>query len=80
MRTTIDFPDELLEMLRSLARDEGVSLSRAVTALLRQQLDGDEGDDGRLRYAGANPKSGFPVFAGGRVVTTDDVRSLEDEW
>jgi len=40
MRTTIDIPDHLNPILRSVARDRGISLSQVVGELLRQVLTG----------------------------------------
>lgn len=77
MRTTVDIPDDLHATLSSLARDRHTSLSRTVVDLLRQGLGGGEGT---ARYLGPHPKTGLPSWTVGHVVTTEDVRSLEDEW
>jgi predicted transcriptional regulator len=74
MRTTVDLPDELLDQLRSIARDTGRSLSAVVVDLMER---------GMQRRPGATivkGRSGFPRFAAvGRPITTEDVRALEDE-
>lgn len=81
VRTTIDLPEDLHHRLRSLARDRGTTFSATVVDLLREELaGGGDAEDGRLHFAGVDPKTGFPIVAGGRVITTEDVRSLEDEW
>jgi predicted transcriptional regulator len=73
MRTTIDLPEDLHRIARSIAHDRKVSLSRAVADLLRQALD-----------AGPHPVdreivNGLPVIRLGRPVTSEDVRALEDD-
>ena len=74
MRTTIDLPADLHEAARSLARDRGTTLSEAVAALVRRGL----GQTGTIEY-GRSDRTGLPTARVGRVVTFDDVRSLEDD-
>ena len=74
MRTTIDLPDDVHELARRVARDRGVSLGEAVAALIRQNL----GRADRLRV-GTSTRTGLPTVSVGRPVTSDDVRSLDDE-
>jgi hypothetical protein len=77
MRTTVDLPADLLEAVRSLARDQGRSMSEVVTDLVRRGLSaapvppiGDPVPPDR---------NGFPQLDLGRVVTTDDVRRAQDD-
>lgn len=78
MRTTIDLPDDLHEVLKSVARDRGATLSETVSVLIRERLDA--GTDGAvLRFAGPDPRTGLPLVVGGRTTTSEDVRSLEDD-
>lgn len=73
MRTTIDLPDDLHAIALSLAHDRGSSLSSAVVDLLRRAL----GPTTQIETV--DRRTGFPLLASGRVVTTEDVRSLDDE-
>ena len=73
MRTTIDLPDDLHAIASSLARDRGCTLSIAVVDLLRRAL----GPNTRVEVV--DPRTGFPLLASGHPVTTDEVRSLDDE-
>ncbi len=74
MRTTIDLPEDLHRVLTAVARDQGRTLSRAVAAVLRQTLMPEE----PVRID-IEARTGLPVVRLGRVVTQEDVRSLEDE-
>lgn len=74
MRTTIDLPPDLHDAARSLARDRGTTLSKAVVDLMRRGL----GQSGPLEY-GRSPATGLPTARIGRSVTSEDVRSLEDD-
>jgi hypothetical protein len=73
MRTTIDLPDDLHAIASSLAHDRGCSLSSAVVDLLRRAL----GPATEVEVI--DMRTGFPLLAAGRPVTTDDIRSLDDE-
>lgn len=74
MRTTIDLPEDIHELARRVARDRGVSLGEAIAALVRQNLGRTEG----LRV-GRSDRTGLPTVSVGRPVTSEDVRSLDDE-
>jgi Arc/MetJ family transcription regulator len=73
MRTTIDLPDDLHAIANSLARDRGSTLSAAVVDLLRRAL----GPQTNVEVI--DQRTGFPLLASGRPVTTDDVRRLDDD-
>lgn len=73
MRTTIDLPDDLHAIASSLARDRGCTLSTAVVDLLRRALGP------KTQVEVVDQRTGFPLLASGRPITTDDVRSLDDE-
>ncbi len=77
MRTTIDLADDLHEVLKSVARDRGTSLSETVSVLIRERLFA--GGDEAPRYVGPDPRTGLPLVLGGRITTSEDVRSLEDD-
>jgi Arc/MetJ family transcription regulator len=74
MRTTIDLPDDLHRLARAVARDEGRTLSETVVRLLRRAL----GQDGAGAMA-APDQVGLPAVRVGRPLSSDDVRSLDDE-
>jgi predicted transcriptional regulator len=74
MRTTVDLPEDLHRLASAIARDSGSSLSETLTRLLRAALTAP----GPVRVS-ASPRTGLQVASVGRVVTSEDVRSLEDE-
>ncbi len=74
MRTTIDLPQDLHEIARSIARDRSQTLSEAVADLLRRGLS----RDATLRVE-TDPLTGFLVLHGTGPVTSDDVREFEDD-
>lgn len=74
MRTTIDLPDELHQQAMSIARDTRRTLSETVTDLLRRALR-----EGKTAEASRSPRTGLPIVNLGTVITTDDVRALEDD-
>ncbi|MGH3713071.1 MAG: hypothetical protein ACRDT4_06355 [Micromonosporaceae bacterium] len=74
MRTTIDLPDDLHKQALSIARDTSRTLSETVADLMRRGLvQGSPTRVSRSRH------TGLPVVSVGRVITTEDVRSLEDD-
>lgn len=75
MRTTVDIPEDIHRQAMSLARDTARTFSETVTDLLRRALRG-EGAASELSYS---ERTGLPVISLGRLITTDDVRSLEDD-
>jgi hypothetical protein len=76
MRTTVDLPPDVLDVARSLARDQGRSMSEVVTDLVRRGLSAGP-------IAAEHPdlptRNGFPQLELPRVVTTDDVRRAQDD-
>jgi predicted transcriptional regulator len=74
MRTTIDLPIDLLERAKAIARDTSRSLSQVVADLVRRGLE-----TGAPSSPASSLRTGLPVVSIGRVVTSEDVRSLEDE-
>jgi hypothetical protein len=73
MRTTIDLPDDIHTAARGLARDQGVTMSEAVVRLIRRGM----GEPGSVTV-GRSRRTGLPLARVGRIVTADDVRSLDD--
>jgi hypothetical protein len=74
VRTTIDLPDDLHRLLVAVAHDRRQTLSQTASTILRGALM----PEGTPRIE-RESRTGLPVVRVGRVVTADDVRSLEDE-
>lgn len=74
MRTTVDLPEDVRSIVESVAHDKSQSLSDAVVALIRRGLS-SEGSQGVSYHS----LTGFPTIRTGRPITTEDVRSLEDD-
>lgn len=74
MRTTVDLPDDVHTLLRSLARSQGRSFSETVTDILRGALLPTK--PARLY---TDEKTGLLVADIGRPITNEDVAALDDE-
>ncbi|MGH8921702.1 MAG: antitoxin [Actinomycetes bacterium] len=74
MRTTIDLPDDLHAQAVAIARDTHQSLSKTVAGLIRRGLS--SGGPGEIARSA---RTGLPVAHLGRIITTEDVRRLEDD-
>jgi Arc/MetJ family transcription regulator len=74
VRTTIDLPDDLHKQALAIARDTHRTLSETVADLMRRGLGA-----GRTAALSEDPRTGLPLVSVGTVVTSEDVRSLEDE-
>ncbi|GDY30545.1 antitoxin [Gandjariella thermophila] len=74
MRTTIDLPDDLHRQAMSIARDTHRTLSETVADLMRRGLVG-----GGTTETSRSDRTGLPVVRLGTVITTEDVRALEDQ-
>jgi Arc/MetJ family transcription regulator len=74
MRTTIDLPDDLHKQALAIARDTHRTLSETVADLMRRSLRA-----GHSAALSTDPRTGLPLVSVGTVVTSEDVRSLEDE-
>jgi len=74
VRTTIDLPDDLHKLASAIARDTHRTLSETVADLIRRGL----GTAGTAPIS-RDPRTGLPLVSVGTVVTSEDVRSLEDE-
>ncbi len=79
MRTTVDLPEDLHRLVRSLARDTSRSLSEVVVELMRRGVGSGDDTGGAAGGIARSKRSGLPVVHLGRVVTSEDVRSLEDD-
>jgi hypothetical protein len=74
MRTTLDLPDELYRLAQSIARDTSRSLSATVADLMRRGLG-----EKRSGPLSRSDRTGLPVIRVGTVITSEDVRALDDE-
>lgn len=74
MRTTVDLPDELHRQVRAIARDTQRSFSETAADLMRRGLSSTEPAE-----MSRSPLTGLPTVTLGTVITTEDVRSLDDE-
>jgi hypothetical protein len=74
VRTTIDLPDDLHRAARSIAHDEGRTMSEVVALLMRRGLGQGEGT-----HIGDDPLTGLPSVRLGTTITSEDVRALDDE-
>lgn len=74
MRTTIDLPEDLHRVALAIARDQGTSLSQTVVQIMERGL----GTSGTARVS-TSERTGLEVVRLGRVVTSEDVRALEDD-
>jgi hypothetical protein len=74
MRTTLDLPEDLHRLAAAIAHDSGSSLSDTVARLLRAALAAP----GPVRIS-TSTRTGLQVASIGHVVTSQDVRSLDDD-
>jgi len=79
MRFTINLDDELYAMARAYAVRERISISKAISSLLRRQVSESSPVKGRKK-PGLHPRSGFPVVAGGtRKLKPEELRQTIDD-
>jgi hypothetical protein len=74
VRTTVDLPDDLHQQALAIARDTHRTLSQTVADLIRRGLGA-----GSTAAITRDSRTGLPLVSVGTVVTSEDVRSLEDE-
>jgi hypothetical protein len=74
VRTTIDLPNDLHKQALAIARDTHRTLSETVADLIRRGLG-----SGSTAAISIDARTGLPLVSVGTVVTSEDVRSLEDE-
>jgi hypothetical protein len=74
MRTTVDLPSDLHAQVVAIARDTHRTLSETIAYLMRRGLG-----EGRPAGIERSAVTGLPVVRLGRVVSTEDVRALEDD-
>lgn len=74
MRTTVDLPDDLYRLARSIARDTSRTLSATIADLMRRGLG-----EARPPELTRSDRTGLPVVRLGTAITSEDVRALDDE-
>lgn len=74
MRTTIDLPEDLHQRVRAIARDTSRTFSETAAELMRRGLNQDSPITVTI-----SEHTGLPVVHVGTVITTEDVRALDDE-
>lgn len=75
MRTTVDLPEDLLRQAKAIAHDKEWTMSQAIAWLVRRGL-GEPFDKPEISV---NPVTGLPSVRIGRIITSEDVKQLEDE-
>lgn len=70
MRLSINLDEENYRLARSLAREEGISISKAVNLLFKRLLAREQKVS---TGTGSKTRSGFTAIAGKQVVTSQDV-------
>lgn len=81
VRTTIDLPDDLHRMVKSIAADSRKSMSQTVADLIRLgvgpvPVPADVSSGAGFRV---DSRTGLPLIRSPRPVNADDVRALEDD-
>lgn len=84
MRTTIDLPDDLHQVVTSVAAHTRRSMNQTVADLIRRGLAVSVPSGGAAAEQASKPyriseDTGLPVIRSPRPVTAEDVRALEDE-
>ncbi|HUH71732.1 MAG TPA: antitoxin [Mycobacterium sp.] len=74
MRTTVDLPDDLHKQVQAIARDTHRTVSETIADLMRRGLG-----YGQPTAVSRSARTGLPVVSLGTVVTSEAIRSLEDE-
>jgi hypothetical protein len=75
MRLTINLDEDLYAIGKGLARDEDISISKAINRLLRRATQ----PEAQRPPARRHPRSALKVSKGRRLITAADVRSAEQE-
>ncbi|MDL5051050.1 hypothetical protein QQ054_34175 [Oscillatoria amoena NRMC-F 0135] len=79
MRLTVNLDQQAYGLAKNIAREKDCSLSEVINGLIKKSCLQNPMEDKQenLRH----PLSGFPVSAGDRIITSEDVRhaQLEDD-
>ena len=80
MRTTVDLPPDLHSVMHSLAVSQRRSLSKVAVELMRRGLEAQSaGLVGGPAAPTVSPDTGLPLVRFPRMVSSEDVRALDDE-
>ncbi len=74
MRLTVNLADDTYAIAKSLAHEEGTTVSKAVNQLLRRALEPANGQDGGNEW-----NDGLPVVKCRRTFTSEDVYRIDAE-
>jgi hypothetical protein len=72
MRTTIDLAPEAWHLAKAIARERNQSLGKVVSEFILRT-------PGIAVAQPTHSAAGFPVFASGKAITSEDVQTLLDE-
>jgi hypothetical protein len=72
VRTTIDLAPEAWHLAKAIARERNQSLGKVVSEFILRP-------PGVAAAPPTHSAAGFPVFASGKTITSDDVQALLDE-
>jgi hypothetical protein len=79
MRTTINMPDRLHEIVSSLAHHTGRTYSQTLAELVERGLSAPVAGTKPKQGFRIDPRTGLPVTSSSRIITPEDVARLEDE-
>jgi predicted transcriptional regulator len=79
MRTTIDLPPDLHSVMHSLASSQRRSLSKVAVELMRRGLEAQSAGLAGAAAPTLSPDTGLPLVRFPRIVSSEDVRALDDE-
>ena len=77
MRTTLDIEDDVLQAVKELARREGGTSGKVISALVRQALSGPSEKKSKAFVY----KNGVPVLPhrDGEIITLEHIQSIMDK-
>ena len=78
MRTTINIDAKLHAIVRSIAANNQQSLSDTIEALVKRGLYAETSAE-KKGIVERDPDTGLPLIRSNRPITSDDIRSLDDE-
>ena len=78
MRTTVDLPEDLHQIVTSLAAHTRASFSETAAELIQRGLDSPSSPRASEPALRIDAETGWPVFGSTRTITLEDVKALED--
>jgi hypothetical protein len=79
MRTTVDLPPDLHSVMHSLASSQRCSLSKVAVELMRRGLEAQTAGLAGTAAPTVSLVTGLPLVRLPRMVSSEDVRALDDE-